>query len=168
MKDAFDGTVFIPFGNMVKDTHDVYILTQQLEGMKRFLFRGKEGTITQKVESSISGQLTDLFKQFESLGLVPKGDEGQKFFLDSIIEFLHSLTIVKITLAFEPSITFISELNEQISKELGQKVVLDVIVNQFIVAGADFEYEGKYKDFSLALRIDDFIANAVKGEGSVS
>lgn len=160
MNDEFDKTIYIPFLALVWDTSDVHNIEQQTESIKRFLFKGKEGTIVEKAGPVLSGTMAKILKEFEERGLEPKDDDRQQRFLESILEFLKSIPRVKITLAFEPSITFIRRLNDEISKEVGQKVILDIIINQFIVAGATFEYNGKIRDLSLAQKIDDFIADA--------
>lgn len=159
-KPEFDKTIYIPFLAQVFDTNDVLGIAQQIEGIRRFLFKGKEGSITQKTGTFLSGSMFKILKEFEDRGMEPVGDEKQEKFLDSIVEYLESVPKVKITLAFEPSITFIQRLNADISKEVGQKVVLDISINQFIVAGAVFEFEGKIQDHSLSQKIDDFIADA--------
>ncbi len=159
----FDKAVYTPFTNIVNSTHDVYILVEQIEGMKRFLFRDKQGMITQKVGTFLSSSMSEILKQLEQSGLVPQDDEKQMQLLDSIIEFLKNIPVVKLDFAFEPSITFVSEVNSALCKQIGRKVVLDIYVNQFLVAGANFEYEGKYKEYSLALKIDNFIAEKIAG-----
>ena len=157
---VIDKTVYIPFLAMVNDTGDITGIKQQIDGIKRFLFKGKEGTITQKAGTFLSSSMEKILKEFEERGMEPAGDERQEHFLNSIIEFLDNIPKVKITLAFEPSITFVQRLNKEISKEVGEKIVMDISINQFIVAGAIFEYLGKIQDFSLSQSIDDYIADA--------
>lgn len=157
----FDKNVYIPFANSINDTNALYILISQLETLKRFLFKDKEGTISQKAGTFLSSNLANIFRDLEEKGLEPPSDSKQMLLIDSIINYLENLPEVKITMAFEPSATLISKLNNEISKEHGQKVVLDVNINQFIVAGAAFEFNGKYREYTLALRIDEFIEGYV-------
>jgi len=167
IKPQFDKAVFTPFANNVYDTNGMYLLIEQLEGLKRFLFKGKQGEvvgemITAKAGTFVSSNMASILGQLETLGLEPIGDEKQLQFLDAIIAYLQNMPRVKVTLAFEPSITFIERLNSIISKEIGQKVVLDISIDQFIFAGAVFEYEGKVKDYSLGQQVNDFIGGYIR------
>lgn len=161
-KIQFDKAVFIPFVSTVYDTNGMYLLIEQLEGLKRFLFKDKEGTISQKAGTFLSSNIASILSQLETLGLEPADDEKQLQLLDAIIEYLTNMPKVRVTLAFEPSITFVNKLNGVISKELGQKVILDISVNQFIFAGAVFEYNGKVKDYSLGQKVDDYIGGYIR------
>lgn len=163
IKSAFDTTVFIPFDNMVFDTRQMYNLVDHLEGVKRFLFKDKEGTISQKAEMFLSSNLDVIFKDMEQRGLEPAGDAKQQQFLTEIVHHLKRLPAVKVNLAFEPSVTFLNFMASAVSAQIGYKVLLDILVDQFIVAGATFEYGGKYVDYTLAVTIDNFIGNYTKG-----
>jgi hypothetical protein len=163
-KIQFDKAVFIPFVSSVYDTNGMYLLIEQLEGLKRFLFKDKdkEGTISRKAGTFLSSNIASILGQLETLGLEPQDDEKQLQLLDAIIEYLTNMPKVKVTLAYEPSITFVNKLNGIISKEVGQKVILDISINQFIFAGAVFEYNGKVKDYSLGQKVDDYIGGYIK------
>ncbi len=161
-KIQFDKAVFIPFVGTVYDTNGMYLLIEQLEGLKRFLFKDKEGTISRKAGTFLSSNIASILSQLETLGLEPADDEKQLQLLDAIIEYLTNMPRVKVTLAFEPSITFVNKLNSVVSKEIGQKVILDISVNQFIFAGAVFEYNGKVRDYSLGQKVDDYIGGYIR------
>lgn len=161
-KIQFDKAVFIPFVSTVYDTNGMYLLIEQLEGLKRFLFKDKEGTISRKAGTFLSSNIASILGQLETLGLEPADDEKQLQLLDAIIEYLTNMPRVKVTLAFEPSITFVNKLNSVVSKEIGQKVILDISVNQFIFAGVVFEYNGKVKDYSLGQKVDDYIGGYIR------
>ncbi len=161
-KIQFDKAVFIPFVSTVYDTNGMYLLIEQLEGLKRFLFKDKEGTISRKAGTFLSSNIASILSQLETLGLEPADDEKQLQLLDAIIEYLTNMPKVKVTLAFEPSITFVNKLNGIVSKEIGQKVILDISVNQFIFAGVVFEYNGKVKDYSLGQKVDDYIGGYIR------
>lgn len=161
-KIQFDKAVFIPFVSTVYDTNGMYLLIEQLEGLKRFLFKDKEGTISRKAGTFLSSNIASILNQLETLGLEPQDDEKQLQLLDAIIEYLTNMPKVKVTLAFEPSITFVNKLNGIVSKEIGQKVILDISVNQFIFAGAFFEYNGKVRDYSLGQKVDDYIGGYIR------
>lgn len=165
-KLEFDPAVFVPFVNMINDTRVLFLLVNHLEGVKRFLFKDKEGTISQKAAMFLSSNLDAVFKELEQRGLEPKTDTAQMQFLTDIIHHMKGLPQVKVTLGFEPSVTFISFMSDSISKQVGEKVLLDILVDQFIVAGVSFEFRGKFADYTLSESINGFIDQQVKAMGN--
>lgn len=162
MRSKFNDSALVIFANMVNDTQGVSYLIDQLEGLKRFLFKDKEGTISEKTDVSLAQNLLPVFAEIEEKGLEPATDPAQLQFLDSVINNLKNLPCVKTILAFEPSETFIARLNSDISAEIGQKVILELVVDRHIVAGAIFEYEGKVFGDTLEEKLSLALARLVK------
>ena len=154
-----DTSAFLAFANSVNSTSDMYRLFDQLEELKRLLFKDKEGTIAQKAGFYMPNNLAPIFADIETRGIEPKGDLGQQRFLDAIADFLKSLPVVSVTLAFEPTASFIGKLNSEISAIIGEKAVLNLTVNQYISGGAVFEYKGKRREYILAEKLEDTIAD---------
>ena len=71
---------------------------------------------------------------------------------------LRSLPEIKLGIAFYPNDNFINKLSRWMEKELGQKTILDITVNQKLVAGAIVEYRGNWRDFTSAKEIDKLLA----------
>ncbi|TSC75984.1 MAG: hypothetical protein G01um101430_154 [Parcubacteria group bacterium Gr01-1014_30] len=69
---------------------------------------------------------------------------------------LKSLPEIKLEIAFSPKDNFLNKISEWLEKESGQKVILNLTINPKIVAGAIIEYQGNWRDFSLAGEIDKF------------
>ncbi|HUW71925.1 MAG TPA: F0F1 ATP synthase subunit delta [Candidatus Humimicrobiaceae bacterium] len=72
---------------------------------------------------------------------------------------LRSLTEMKLEIAFSPDNDFLNRISQWLEKELGQKVILDITVNQKVVAGAIIEYRGNWRDFSSAKKIDQLFTD---------
>jgi len=72
---------------------------------------------------------------------------------------LRSLPEIKLEIAFSPDDNFINKISWWLEKALGQKIILDIIVNPKVVAGAIIEYQGNWRDFSLAKKIDQLFAS---------
>lgn len=156
---ASNETAFTPFVNLIYDTADLYKLIDQITTLERFLFRDKEGTLVQKGSDFLPANLQDIFLELENRGLEPADDQNQLEFLKDLVSNLRKVPSVKVTLAFEPTKTFVINLNRQISALCGQKMVLDILVNQSIVGGAIFEYKGKVSEFTLASKLNESIVN---------
>lgn len=164
-KTQLNEQAIIPFVKMVNDSSDLVRLINELEGVKRLLFQGKlEAPISQRAKELLSEKLAHTFDDLEVLGLEPTNDSGRVKFIDELMVYMRSLPKVKVVLAFDPSISFVAKINEEISTQLGKKVILDVTVDQHIVAGAAFEFAGKYREYSMAKDVENLIAGYIKSQ----
>lgn len=157
-----DSSALVAFANSVNTLSDMFRLFDQLEELKRLLFKDKTGSISEKAGFYMPGNLAPIFKDIQTSGLEPQGDLQQQRFLDSIIDNLKKLPVVSVTLAFEPTDSFVGKLNNEISTLCGGKVLLDLVINQYIVAGAIFEYKGKRKEYILKDKLESAIANLAR------
>lgn len=157
MKLQFSESAFVPFASSVYDTAGLARLMGEIDGVKRLLFRGEEGTISQKAGTFLPAGFGAILMDIEKSGLESAGDSNQMRFLEALEEYLGALPLFKISLAFEPSVTFGQTLNNLVSRNVGRKVILDVNVDQFIISGAILEFNGKYGDYSLAKQADEVI-----------
>ena len=72
---------------------------------------------------------------------------------------LRALPEMKLDIAFFPTDNFLNRISQWLQKEIGQKVILDITVNPKVVAGAIIEYQGNWRDFSLAKKIDQLFGD---------
>jgi F0F1-type ATP synthase delta subunit len=72
---------------------------------------------------------------------------------------LRALPEIKLEVAFSPKDNFLNRVGQWFQKEIGQKVILDITVNPKVVAGATIEYQGNWRDFSLAKKIDQLFSD---------
>ncbi len=168
IQTPLDKTAFIPFSNLIVDTQDLYRMVNDLTTVQRSLFKDKEGTISDKSKDFLASSLTNVFVEVEKRGLEPAGDAKQQEFVKTLIEYLKNLSVVKITLAFGPTTNFLQRINTEISNEIGNKAVLDIVVNQFIIGGAVFEYNGKVRAYTLEEKLDTAVIALIKSEGTIS
>lgn len=150
------------FTSAINDTKGLYRLVDQLSSINKNLYHNLSGSIVAKTKGFLTPSLEIIFGYLEEQGLEPEGDSAQKQFLEEIISELKKVPLVKITLAFEPDDSFTAKLNETISNQVNQKIFLDILVNHHIVGGVVLEYQGKFKDYSLEPRVDQYLKEAVK------
>lgn len=155
---------FSVFASSINDTKGLYRLIDQISAINKNLYHNLSGTIVSKTRGFLPPNLAAIFGYLEEQRLEPEGDGPQKQFLEEIISELKTIPVVKITLAFEPDDNFTSKLNETISTQAGQKVILDILVNHHIVGGIVVEYQGKFKDYSLEPKVDAYLKETVKQE----
>lgn len=172
IKSEFDQTAFIPFSNLIVDTNGLYRMINELTTVSRSLFKNIEGMISEKSRDFLASDLVNVFLEVEKGGLEPAGDAKQQEFVNDLILYLRDLPIVKVTIAFGPTNTYLARINQQISTMIGRKVVLDVLVNEYIMGGAIFEYNGRVKrdtlDDKLAKTVTELVSKQRSGKEAVS
>ncbi len=158
---------FKPFENSIYDLRGLLRMTSDLELIERSLFRGKEGTISFKARDFATGGTVNLFTDIEKAGLEPATDQKQKKFLGDLLSFLKTLPVLKLTLAFSPTNTFLERLGNQITTVVGVKTLLDVVVDEYIVGGAIFEFKGKISKQTLDEQLEGVLRKGIGGVGLV-
>ena len=161
IKSEFDQSSFLPFSNLIVDTNDLIRTLNELASVSRSFFKNREGTISEKSRDFLASDLVNVFAQVEKTGMVPIGDSKQQEFVTDLIAYLRDLPIVKLTLAFGPTTTFITRINQQISQMVGRKIVLDVLINKKIMGGVIFEYKGRVKQETLDEKLTKTVTELV-------
>ena len=156
---------FAAFANTVYDLPSVTRLLDELRLVERSLFKEKPGTISAKAKDYITGRIISIFEEIELAGLEPADDRGQLELLRDVIAYLSNLPQVKVTLAFDPTASFINRLNGQISDQTRTKVILDVVVDDHIIAGAIFEYGGKISESTLQNKLELTLSTLIARTG---
>lgn len=96
--------------------------------------------------------------------------EALSTLIDQTQNYLESLKVVNLTLAFEPSHEFLLRLKKFFQEALGQTVVINLVVNPTIIGGVILENNGKYLDYSSAAILDsafqdrDFLTTLLQPE----
>ena len=79
-------------------------------------------------------------------------------FLGELRKYLLSLPEIKMKIAFQPDYDFLIRISQLLEKYIGRKIILNIIFDPGIVGGAIIEYQGRYRNFSLAKEIDKVIS----------
>ena len=145
---------FKPFENAIFDLKGLFLMLEDLTLVERALFRGKDGTISFKARDFTTGNVIGMFDQIEKMGLEPTVEKKQLEFLKDLTAHLRGLSVVKVTFAFAPTNTFIEKISSAISAILNKKILLDIVINEYIVGGAVFEYEGKVSRQTLDIQLE--------------
>jgi len=152
---------FKPFENSIYDIRGRLRLLDELTLIERALFRGKEGTISEKARDFTNDVAPALFEKIETAGLEPVGDAKQLSFIKELVGYLKGLPVANITLAFAPTNTFVENLSNQISTVVGVKTLIDLIVNEYIVGGAVIEFRGKVFRQTLDIPLEEVLRREV-------
>lgn len=127
---------------------ELIFFLEEISVAQKEIFKKEEGFLSKKVEGRIS----------EDLKKYSKNPEQQFYFLEQLKKYLLNIPQVKLEIVFSPSANFLNKISSWLKKEIGKKIFLDLVLNPEIVGGVIIEYQGKYRNFSLAKEIDKIIA----------
>jgi len=145
------------FTEKINTKEELIFYLEGLSQAQQAAFREGRALLSEKLKGKISKELKNFFEKMEEKGMLSKNPEQQYSFLEKIKKYLLSLPEVKLEIAFSPSNDFLKNISLWFKEELGQKVILDLTVNPKIVGGAIIEYQGNWRDYSLAREIDKLI-----------
>ncbi len=136
-------SAFAAFANTVYDTASLNRIIDDLTLIQRSLFKDKTGPISVKARDYTTSNIIPIFEEVEKAGLEGTTDQKQLQFLKDLVSFLQNLPIVKVTIAFDPTQSLIVKLSNQLSGFVGNKVILDLVIDGSVIGGAIFEYRGR-------------------------
>jgi hypothetical protein len=154
--------LFKRFSEQVKTREDLIVLIDEIEEAARLAYVGEPGVSLSEKLAGMSGGAAEKFrKTIESLeteGKFPANRRDQNTFFNELKKYLSSLSVVRLVLAFTPREEFLEHLSDYFEKATGKKIVLDVLVKEGAVAGCLVEYEGEYRDYSMAKKLEEVLA----------
>ena len=87
-------------------------------------------------------------------------------FLKKIQDIVKDLSVVSLTIAFEPSEDMLKSLVQWFTLNVHKQVVFDIQVDHHIIAGVKINYNGKFKDYSVGPLFDTLVQNMLHPQTS--
>lgn len=120
------------------------------------------GKISTNYEQTIKQNLdfitfNKLKEDFQILNFSLNSQANLETYLNQVEEAIKKIKILKLTVATAPTQATIDEIYYWINNTLGLDVLLDLSINSSIIGGLLIEFDGKYKDYSLKPKLDDFL-----------
>lgn len=148
------------FAKKIKTKEELIFYLEEITQVQQIIIKNKRKplTLSKKIEGKVSEEFKNFLERLEKEEAISKNLGQQSSFLEKVKKYLQSLPEIKLEIAFLPSREFLTRINQWLEKELGQKIILDLIINPKIVGGAVIEYQGNWRNFSLGKEIDKLIS----------
>jgi F0F1-type ATP synthase delta subunit len=150
--------IFEDFAKKIKTKEELIFYLEEIAQVRQIIFKDKEASLSKKVEGKVSGEFKKFLERLEKEEVISKNPGQQFSFFQELEKYLQSLPEIKLEIAFSPDDNSLDRISQWLEKELGQKIILDLIINPRVVGGAIIEYRGNWHDFSLAKKIDQLIS----------
>ena len=134
------------------DARDFQLMLQNL--CDKFFETEATSEVILKKEApySLAEFLTKLANEYK----VRMEDKTQvQLFLRQIDKAISEMTVISLTLAIDPKETFIKAMQDWFMQHYQKLVLLDISVDQSIIAGSIIQIHGKYHDYSLRKMLEE-------------
>jgi len=149
---------FKDFAEKIRTKEELIFFLEEIARVRQIIFRDKEVSLSKKIEGKVNGELKKFLESLEKEGVISGSRERQSAFLEKLEKELQSLPEIRLEIAFSPDDDSLERISQWLEKELGQKIILDLTINPKVVGGAIIEYQGNWREFSLAKEIDQLIS----------
>jgi len=149
---------FKDFAEKIRTKEELIFFLEEIARVRQIIFRDKEVSLSKKIEGKVNGELKKFLESLEKEGIISGSRERQSAFLEKLGKELQSLPEIRLEIAFPPDDDFLNKISQWLEKKLDQKIILDLTINPKVVGGAIIEYQGNWREFSLAKEIDQLIS----------
>ena len=94
-----------------------------------------------------------------SLKMTNPSNEVLKELFVNIQDTVKNLSILSLTIAFEPDETTLKSFLQWFLFTLNKQIIIDIKVERDIIAGATVNFNGRFRDYSIKLLFDQIIKN---------
>lgn len=136
----------------ISDARDFQLVLQNL--CDKFFETEERSAVILKKEAPYS--LAEFLTKVASEYKVNMEDKTQvQLFLRQLDKAISEMTVVSLTLAIDPKETFIKAMQDWFMQQYKKLVLLDISVDQSIIAGSIIQIHGKYHDYSLRKTLEE-------------
>jgi hypothetical protein len=129
---------------------ELIFFLEEINILEGFIFKDVGVPLSEKVKGKLSEEFGSFLEKLEREKILPSSSNQQFSFFEELKENLKNIPQVRLEIAFQPSKEFLLKMREYLKELTGQDLVLDIILNPEVMAGAIIEYQGRCFDFSLA------------------
>jgi len=133
----------------VKTKTELNNLLRELEMLEKSLYQTGENDFDEVLHNGVSQKLSEAIQNLLHGQENSQDQNIRKALLDEIIHSVNNLKSVKMEISVEPSQGMIKKIHKWITENTGAGRIMEIIVDENIIAGARITYEGKYAECTL-------------------
>ena len=153
--------IYKKFVANIDTTEQLNELVEDIEETKRWIYKAGTKPLNEKVKSHVSENFRSIIAPLEVTGELPNARKELNTFFLEVIKYAEEIPVVKLTLAFFPTDEFLKKITNWLADQVGKKTVVDIGVDEKIIAGSTIEYDGEYRDLSFASKLDEVIEKGI-------
>ncbi|MDO8700150.1 MAG: hypothetical protein Q7J56_00520 [Deltaproteobacteria bacterium] len=146
----------------IKTVDEANSLSSEIDTLTATLFKSENMSLSNALESINMSDAKKIKEMFSKNNLDINNKEIASDILQSIKNLIKKFKIIKLILAFDPSLKTIEKIHNYVSLNIGIGYILDIEVSESVLGGSVVTFNGKYQDFSLRKTLEEVFANKRK------
>lgn len=132
----------------IKTTRDVELLVEELDLVEDQMYKVTDKDLYDLLGKKLRSWVADIIVN----GIVDRGSETE--FIKELRDEVKKLPELRLTLAIDPSRDIIIDISDWARKNIDPLIILDISVDNSLVAGLTVDYKGEYGDYSIGEAIN--------------
>lgn len=147
--------MYLDLLTMLKTTREAACFVSEIDTLLIAFFKS-EKVSTKEALSSISLESAQKIEQAFSKNNLDINDRNTVYnFFNTLKELISKLKVIKLVLAFSPTLKTIENIHNFVKENIGIGYILDIETSEDLLGGSVVIFNGKYNDFSLKKSIED-------------
>ncbi len=150
-----DVLIYFDLITSFRTTQEVGNFVSEIDSLMSAFFKSEKVSI----EEALNSISMDSAKKIKEIILknnlnINDRDEVSDFF-ENLKELLKKFKVIKLVLAFNPTLRTIENIHNFVRETIGIGYILDIEVSESILGGAIVIFNGKYSDFTLKKSLEN-------------
>lgn len=154
-----DVLIYFDLLTSLKTTKQATLLASEIDTLTQTLFKSEKMSLEKALTAISATNAQKIMQAFSENNLDTNDKDVVRDFLDTLKSLIKKFKIIKLVLAFDPTLKTIEKIHNFVKEKMGIGYILDIDVSQDLIGGAIVIFNGKYNDFTLRKRLEDVFAN---------
>ena len=139
----------------LKTTREVTDFVSEIDTLMDTFFKSKNPSIEKALTSISTDSARKIMQVFSKNKLDINDRDVVAGFFETLKGLLEKLKVIKLVLAFDPTLKTITNIHDFVKDTVGVGYILDIEISEDVLGGAIVIFNGKYNDFTLKKTIED-------------
>lgn len=150
-----DILIYFDLITSLKTTREVEEFVSEIDALLLTFFKSERISMEEALNSISAGYVKKIMEIFSKNNLDINDRDTVKDFFDSLKELTKKLKVIKLVLAFDPTLKTIENIHNFVKENIGIGYILDIEISEDILGGAIVVFNGKYCDSTLKKEIEN-------------
>lgn len=153
-----DILIYFDLITSLRTTQEVADFITEIDTLMLAFYKSAKPSFKKALDSISTDSARKIMQVFDKNKLDINDKDVVVDFFETLKKLMKKFKVIKLVLAFDPTLKTIANIHNIIKDIIGIGYVLDIEVSAEILGGAIVIFNGKYNDFSLKKKIEDAFA----------
>lgn len=154
-----DILIYFDLITSLKTTQEVANFVSEIDTLLLTFFKSEKTPIEEALTFVSTDSARKIMQTFSKNNLDINNKDIVSDFFDTLKKLLKKFKVIKLVLAFDPTLKTIENIHNFVKNVVGIGYILDIEVSEEVLGGAVVVFNGRYNDFSLRKSLEDAFTN---------